>query len=34
MAEITHYELTGEDIEGDRPKQQTLEMAPAFGDED
>ena len=34
MAEITHYELTGEDIAGDRPKQQDLDIAPAFGADD
>ena len=34
MAEITHYELTGEEIEGDRPKHQELDLGPAFGRDD
>ena len=34
MAEITHYEITGEDIEGDRPKHQQLDLDPSLGGDD
>ena len=34
MAEITHYEVTGEEIMGQRPKARDFAIKPAFGQDD
>ncbi len=34
MSEIVHYELTGEEIAGERPKWQDVDLRPGFGKDD